>query len=281
MATLAIARMTLREASRRRLLITLAAITLVGVVGCRLVFGRLDTLTNDTGTLLSQADVRNLALQILILVTFTTSFIAAMAAVFTASPAIAGEIESGVALAIVPRPIRRGAIVVGKWLGLALLITAYTAVAAGLDLVALRTGTGFWGPHPVALVAYLAAEGVAIMTLALLLSTRLATMTAGIVAMAAFGLAWTGGVVDNLGISVDNLAIRHIGTLTQLVIPTDGLWRGAVFSMQPAVLAAQPAKPDNPFGVGAPPTGSYLLWVMAWTVAVLVLGVWSFSRREL
>jgi ABC-type transport system involved in multi-copper enzyme maturation permease subunit len=281
MATLAIARMTLREASRRRLLITLAVITLVAVVACRAVFGRLDSLTNDTGARLGQADVRNLALQILILVTFTTSFIAAMAAVFTASPAIAGEIESGVALAIVPRPIRRGAIVAGKWLGLALLTTAYTSVAAGLDLVALRPGTGFWGPHPLALVGYLAAEGVAIMTLALLLSTRLATMTAGIVAMAAFGLAWTGGVVDNLGISVDNLAIRHIGTLTQLLIPTDGLWRGAVFSMQPAVLAAQPAKPDNPFGVGAPPTAAYLLWVMAWTVAVLALGVWSFSRREL
>jgi ABC-type transport system involved in multi-copper enzyme maturation permease subunit len=148
MATLAIARMTLREASRRRLLITLAVITLVAVVACRAVFGRLDSLTNDTGARLGQADVRNLALQILILVTFTTSFIAAMAAVFTASPAIAGEIESGVALAIVPRPIRRGAIVAGKWLGLALLTTAYTSVAAGLDLVALRTGTGFWGRTP-------------------------------------------------------------------------------------------------------------------------------------
>jgi len=46
----------------------------------------------------------------------------AMGSVFVASPAIAGEIESGLALAILPRPIRRSEVVLGKWLGLGALV---------------------------------------------------------------------------------------------------------------------------------------------------------------
>ena len=53
---------------------------------------------------------------------FMFSFVLALGAAFVGAPSIHNDVESGVMLAILPRPVRRSEVVLGKWLGLALLI---------------------------------------------------------------------------------------------------------------------------------------------------------------
>ena len=65
--------------------------------------------------------------QILVLVAFMFSFVLAMTAAFLGAPAIAADVESGVAHAMLARPIRRADLVVGRWLGLAVVVVAYAA----------------------------------------------------------------------------------------------------------------------------------------------------------
>ena len=66
--------------------------------------------------------------QILVLVAFMFSFVLAMTAAFLGAPAIAADVESGVAHAMLARPIRRADLVVGRWLGLSVVVVAYAAV---------------------------------------------------------------------------------------------------------------------------------------------------------
>jgi ABC-type transport system involved in multi-copper enzyme maturation permease subunit len=284
MPVLVIARMTLREALRRRLLVTLAGVTFVGIVLSRLGFGRIGGFTNH-GVPLTQGQVLALASQLLIVVSFVGSFIIAMGGVFAASPSIAGEVESGVLLAILPRPIRRSDVVLGKWLGLAMLVVGYSLAAGLLLLWAVRSGSGYWPPDVPGMLTALSAQGLVIMSLSLFLSTRVGPMAGGVVAVAAFGLAWIGGILGGVGTAVDNSAVRAIGTVTQLVIPTDGLWRGAVFSMEPAaVVAAGTARPEvsaDPFFAASAPTGAFLAWAALWVIGVVAAAIWSFRRREL
>ena len=62
------------------------------------------------------------------------SFVLAMTAAFLGAPAIAADLESGVAQAMLARPIRRADLVVGRWLGLAAVVVAYAvAVRAARD----------------------------------------------------------------------------------------------------------------------------------------------------
>ena len=279
--TLTIARLTILEASRRKLLLALGVLTIVVVVLTSWGFSRLPTMKNVT-----PAEVRLAASQLTILMAFMFSGVLALGSTLVAAPSIASNIESGIALAILPRPIRRGQLLMGKWLGLALLVAVYAAGSGLLELLGIWLGTNYLPPNPIASLAFVAAEGIVLMTLALLLSTRLSPMTGGVIALVLFFVAWIGGIALAIGITFDNDTIKNIGIGSRLLIPTDGLWHGAIFYLEPseflaAARVAVRARAGNPFFADAPLPGIYLAWVVAWLVAVVGLANWSFARRDL
>jgi len=281
MRILTIARLTILEASRRKLLIALAGLTVVVVVLTSWGFSRLPTMKNVTS-----AEVRLAASQLTILVAFMFSGVLALGSTLVAAPSIASDIESGIALAILPRPIRRSEVLMGKWLGLAVLVTLYAGGSGVLELLGIWLGTGYLPPNPVAALAFVAAEGIVLMTLALLLSTRMAPMTGGVIALVLFFVGWIGGIALAIGQVFDNSTIKNIGVGSRLVIPTDGLWHGAIFYLEPADIlsaarAAGRARAGNPFFADAPLSIAYILWVVAWILVVLVAANWSFARRDL
>jgi ABC-type transport system involved in multi-copper enzyme maturation permease subunit len=166
-----IARLALLEALRRRLLWALVGLTLLLVVVTAWAFQRLVEASP-----LSAAETTVAISQLLILVAFMFSFVLAMTAVFVGSPAIAGEVESGEALAILARPIRRADVVLGRWLGFGIVVVAY-AVLAGLgEIGAVGLTTGYLPPQPVLAAGYVALEGLVLLTLAVLLSTCLGSI---------------------------------------------------------------------------------------------------------
>jgi ABC-2 type transport system permease protein len=176
--------------------------------------------------------------------------------------------------------------VIGKWLGLAVLVVLYAGGAGVLELLGIDLTTGYVPPQPVQLIAYVAGEGVILLTLALLVSTRLSGMTGGIIGLAAYFIAWIGGILGGVGTALNNDSLRHAGTVISLLVPTDQLWRGAVFSMEPASIlatarAAGRALAGNPFLVSDPPAFAFLAWTVVWIAGVLALTMWSFRAREI
>ena len=279
-----IARLVIREGARRRLLLALLILTLIVIALTGWGFSRIPTVT-QRGAPLPDAQVKLIASQLLIVTMFMFSFVLAMAAVFVAAPQISGEVESGTALAILSRPIGRAEYVVGKWAGLAALVSIYAGGAAAIELGVVNAVVGYIPPEPLSFIAFAIAEGLVIMTLALLLSTRLSGMVGGVIALVLFGIAWIGGIVGGIGAAFDNATIEHVGTATRLILPTDGLWRGAVYALEPRVTlaAAQgggPATAANPFFASSPAPLAFELYVAGWVALVLGLAVLSFRARE-
>jgi len=273
-----IARLVLREGARRRLLLALLILTLViiGLTGWG--FSRIPTI-NQRGAPLSELQVKLIASQFLILTMFMFSFVLAMAAVFVASPQISGEVEN------LSRPIGRAEYVGGKWIGLAALVAVYAGGAAAVELGVVNAVVGYVPPEPLSFIAFVIAEGLVIMTLALLLSTRLSGMVGGVIALVLFGIAWIGGIVGGIGAAFDNATITHVGTATKLILPTDGLWRGAVYALEPQTLIAAgsqagPASAANPFFATAAAPLAFELYVVGWIALVLGLAIYSFHARE-
>ena len=281
MRVLTIARLTILEASRRKLLLALGVLTVVVIVLTSWGFSRLPTMKGVT-----PAEVRLAASQLTILVAFMFSGVLALGSTLVAAPSISSDIESGIALAILPRPIRRSEVLMGKWLGLAALVTLYAVGSGLLELLGIWLATSYLPPNPLATIAFVAGEGIVLMTLALLLSTRLAPMTGGVIALVLFFVAWIGGIALAIGQAFANDTIINIGVGSRLLIPTDGLWHGAIFYLEPsdvlaAARAAGRARAGNPFFADAPLSPWYLLWVAAWLLGVLALANWSFARRDL
>ena len=147
--------------------------------------------------------------QILILVAFMFSFVLAMTAAFLGAPAIAADLESGVAQAMLARPIRRSDLVVGRWLGLAAVVVAYAFASGLLEIVAIGFVSGYYPPQPFLASGFLAAQAVVLLTFALLLSTRLPAIAAGAICVVLFGLGWMAGVFAGRRPVLRRRAARH------------------------------------------------------------------------
>ncbi len=278
-----IVRITIQEAARRRLLWGLVILTLVTVAVTGWGFERLVTLARARG-------VDELALtiglsQTVILVAFMFSFVLAMTAAFFAAPALASDIESGVAQAVLARPLRRSDFFLGKWLGLSLVIAAYAVLSGLLELIVVRLVTGYAPPDPAAAVAYLVAEAVVLLTLALTLGARLPGIAAGAVVVVVYGLTWVAGVMGAVGAFFNTPGLVEAAETSRILVPIDGLWRGAVFSLEPPIVVAvfqqETRFQGNPFYASQPPSTAFLLWSVLWVAGVLVAGIWLLRRREI
>jgi ABC-type transport system involved in multi-copper enzyme maturation permease subunit len=276
---LTIAALTLREASRRKVLRALAVLTLVLLGLSAWGFSQLVGL--DGG--LTSGEGRFVASFVLNLVMFGLSLIAALGTAFLAGPTLSGEIESGAALSMMARPVRRSAVLVGKWLGLVAFGSGFVVVAGLAQFAVVKVIVGYWPPDPLQGLAMLALQTTVLLTLGLLLSTLISPMASGIVAVGLFGSTWIAGVVGGVGSSLQNEAVTAVGSVSRVLLPTDGLWRGAMASFQdPGALAEiGPGGEAFPFLSLAGPTPAYLAWCVLWIALVLGLAGLSFQRRDL
>ncbi len=282
MIVLTIARLTLLEALRRKVVWALAVLTVALLALSGWGFARLPGLHTSVGTVTS-GQARLIAAELLNLVMFTVSLIVALGTAFLAGPTLSGELESGVALAVFARPVRRTSILVGKWLGLATFALGYVALAGAGEFAIVWATVGYTPDRPVTALAFLAAEAVVLLTLALLLSSVLSPLASGVLAVGLFGATWVAGVVGGVGTAISNDSVARIGTVSRIVLPTDGLWHGAMHALMGPPLAGQfgDAAVADPFIGLSGLTGAYLVWTVVWVVLVLGVGVVTFSRRDL
>jgi ABC-2 type transport system permease protein len=125
-----------------------------------------------------------------------------------------------------------------------------------------------------------------LLSLGLLLSTRLSGITGGVIALVAWLMGWIAGIVGNIGTGLQNQAVENVGTISHLLLPSDGLWRGAIYAMEPdAILTTLRTGGTfaraSPFSAVDPPPVPYLAWVVVWFGLMLALSVWSFRTREI
>lgn len=284
-AILIIARLTVAETARRRILAVLFALTVVSVALTTWGIERLVTLARDGGT--PDLEIVVGVSQVQILVAFMFSFVLAMTAAFLGAPAIAADLESGVAHAMLARPIRRADLIVGRWLGLVVVIAAYAASSGLLEIAAVRLVSGYTPPQPLLAVVFLAAQAVVLLTFAMLLSTRLPAIAGGAICVVLFGLGWMAGVFAGIGRFFDAGPLVAAAEASRWLLPSDGLWRGTIYSLEPQLVVAGAisgvgeAADANPFFASAPPPATFLAWSVAWIVVVLVLAVVSLRRRDL
>jgi ABC-type transport system involved in multi-copper enzyme maturation permease subunit len=279
-----IARLTLREITRRRILWVLGLLSIASVALVGWGVHRMVGLSRDRDINAYELEVA--VSQILILIAFMFSFVLAMSAAFLAAPAIASDVETGTVLAMLARPMHRADLVVGRWLGLAIVVAAYAVFSGVLAIGVVRLVSDYSPPSTIVALVFLAFQAVAVMTIALALGTRLPGIAAGAVTVVLFGLAWFTGVLGSLSHAFGVQALAGLGDAMRFLFPTDGLWRGVIYGLEPSqvVIATQlggRVAQSNPFFADQPPSTLFIVWCVAWIGLVLALGAWLFRRREL
>jgi ABC-type transport system involved in multi-copper enzyme maturation permease subunit len=284
-AVMVIAALTLREVLRRRLLWVLLGLSVASVVFVGWAVTQLVAHARDSG--MDDARIMLGVSQVLVIIAFMFSFVLAMSGAFLAAPAIATDVESGTALAMLARPISRADLVLGRWVGLSLVVGGYAVASSMLAIAVVALVSGYVPPEPGVAVVCLVGQAVLTLTLALALGTRLPSMTSGAIAVACFGAAWLGGFLASVAGLLRAQAIVPTLDIVRFLFPTDLLWRGVIHGLEPPVVQLLARGVDasrfayDPFFALQPIPVEAALWAVAWMVLVLGAGVLAFGRREL
>src|SRR5690606_10893788 len=135
-----IARLTIREAQRRRLLwvALFMGVAFLLLFGIAVHFIRLDIERQVN----SPEDLTFVSIFLLTAGLYAVNLLTNVVAVVVSVATISGEIESHTIDAIVTKPLPRWQVVVGKWLGYAVLVLLYLAFLVGglMLIVYLRSG---------------------------------------------------------------------------------------------------------------------------------------------
>jgi ABC-type transport system involved in multi-copper enzyme maturation permease subunit len=277
---LTIAKLTIGEAARRRVLWVLTALAALAVALTAWGVSALVGTAHANGT--SDVQIRIGVAGILIFIAFMFGFVLVMTAAFFGSPAIAAELESGVAQAMLARPLRRSSYLLGRWLGLAVVIGAYSVACGSLAIVAVGLVSGYFPPDPIRPVLYLAGQAIVLLSLTILLSTRLPPIAGGAIAVVAYGLAWMAGVLAKVGLAFGTSSLVTVGDTIRVLLPTDALWQGVAYGLAPPLSTVDLERlADSPFFTNAPPSVAIVAWSVIWVVVVLGLAINQLRRREL
>jgi ABC-type transport system involved in multi-copper enzyme maturation permease subunit len=273
-AILAIAHLTWLEARRRR--VVLAA--LICGLGFQVVFAALLYMTPMGGDPVQDllTTIRLQAFSLLGL--YAVNFLVAAFAVMLPVDTLSGEIASGVMQTLAAKPVRRMDILLGKWLVYWVMLAGYILLMT-LGVVGIMwLLRGFTQGNLPAAMGLMLLEASVLLSITFAGGARLSTVTNGIVAFAFFALAFIGGWIEQIGVMVGSPASRYIGTAISLVVPTDALWRLAMYVLQPVAIAQRQL---GPFSSGSVPSLAMVWWAVAYTLGVFALAARWFQRRPL
>ncbi len=282
MKALVIARLTFREALRKRMIWGVLLLSLVfvglyfwGFTQVREEFMR-DVRQSRPGQILNFELVATIMVG---LGFYTVNFLAGVMSIFAAVGTVAGEIETGTFQAIVPKPLARWELIVGKFLGFAAMIAGYIALMAAAVLVTARLVADYTPANYVGATALVILVSLILLALTVLGSTLLQTMANGVVVFMLYGGALLGGLLEQLGGILQIRSLINVGIVTSLILPSDVIWRLASSLLQPN----DSLRLDSPIPIAAanPPSAAMVNYAVAYVIALVGLAVLSFRRRDL
>ncbi|RIH89241.1 ABC-2 family transporter protein [Calidithermus terrae] len=283
---LKVARFTLREVARKRLLFALALLTVLFLAfffyGVYLQEQAFERRAREAG--LERFPQAEFAWMFVVLMgLYMVNFLGSLVSVFSGVGSLSGELEAGTLHTVLTKPISRAEVVLGKWLGMSLLAFAYMALTGGGLLLGTWLMVGYLPPEPLAALGLMGLNAVLLLTLTLLGSSFLPTLTNGIGQVVLYGMGWTGGILGFIAQFTNTPLLERLSKASTWAIPTDALWRFASYYLQSPELL-QLSRQDaegNPFAGNRPADPLFLLWVGAYIVAALALAVWIFRKRDL
>ena len=272
-----ITHLTLHEALRRRILTAglIVAAAFLALYGAGLYFIHSEMAQRGTITALE----RRITFNILTLAgLYAAHMLVVMIAVLLPVDTLSGEIASGVIQTVAAKPIRRGDIVLGKWLGHWLVMTGYLVLLAGGVLAITRIIVHFTPPRIEQGLPLLLLGATVLLTLSITGGAKLSTITNGMVVFGLFGLASVGNLVEQIGTLADNTAARTVGTVASLIMPSESMWTLASSRMQPTILRELGNSPFSPLSV---PSSAMLWWAGGYILVTLAFGLRAFQKRPL
>ena len=272
-----IAAATLHESLRRRIL--LAAVGFGAVFVILFGFGFAAVRREILGADGPPSPLQPVMLNFFIMAgLYAVNFLTVLTAACLPVDTMSGEIASGVMQTVAAKPISRATIVLGKWLGHAIVLLGYLALIAGGLLLVARALGGVSPPNLHVGLPLLALEGLIMLTLSIALGTRVSTIANAVTCIGLYGLAFLGGWFEQIGTMLGTPGAGDVGVVASLVFPAESMWQLAAHHMQPPLARELHLTPFSGANVASPLMVAY---AVGYVLVLGALAVRWFSRRAL
>ena len=278
-----IARLTFREAIRRRImlagLVLGIAFVILYSIGTHFIFEQIaessaERMPSQMAANIVNAEATN---TFMMMGLYAATFLSIAMAALLGADTLAGEINSGTVQTIATKPIRRSDIVLGKWLGFAGLLGLYVLLLCGGIFLSVFLRTGYTPQNLLTGLGLIYMESILIMTITLMLSSAFPALATGGIVFGLYGLAFIGGWVEQFGAVLQNPTAIKVGIITSLIIPSESLWKRAAFEMQAPITGSF----GSPFTTTSVPSPLMMGYTFLYLVLVLFIAVRIFQKRDL
>ncbi len=275
--TLVIARLTFREAARRKILLAAVALGIIFLVVYAIGFYYVnkDLSTSGNAGLIERSEIRNFFMMAGL---YVVNFLCVMMAVLTSVDTLSGEIASGTIHTLVAKPVQRWEIVVGKALGFSGMLTLYVLLMGGGVVAIVYLLGGYQAPNVLRGLSLMWLNVILLLSVSLLGGATLSTLANGVLVFGMYGIAFLGGWIEQVGSLVQNQTAVNIGIISSLIIPSEAIWRRAAYEMQSPLVQALGF---SPFSSGSVPSLFMIAYAIVYAAIALLLAIRQFRRRDL
>lgn len=278
MSTLVIARLTFREAGRRKILLAALVLGLLYllVYGIGFYYVNQETTSSSMGPgIIELNQIRNFLFMAGL---YVVNFLTVMMAVLTSVDTLSGEIASGTIHTLVSKPMQRWEVVLGKWLGFVGMLTLYLLLMAGGTIALVYAISGYMAPHVLRGLVFLWLNAVLLLGVSLAGGAVLSTLANGVLVFGLYGISFVGGWIEQIGSFIQNQTAVNVGIISSLIIPSEALWKRAAFEMQSPLVSALGF---SPFTASSTPSQVMVFYGVAYAVFALLLAIRLFHGRDL
>ncbi|KGP92175.1 hypothetical protein N780_00980 [Pontibacillus chungwhensis BH030062] len=283
-----IAKLTFKEIVSKRIFLITMIMTAVFLIlyGVAIHYAVKDWESFGASTVDQMMQQQLFSSQLLSIGLYFSSFIVALLTILSSVSAIASEIESHQIDTWLMRPITRTQFLLGKVIGLGGLLITYAALLFA-GIIMLHQGIGgevvsldFSISQIASALATYMLQPLVLVTLGVMLSSRMTSLNAGIVLIILYGSAFIGGFVEQIGTIMEKGALVNIGIISSLIFPVDAMYRKmTVFLFETA---------DNPvslaqqgmFASASAPNNVMILYTIMYGCVALVLAITLFRKRD-
>jgi Cu-processing system permease protein len=272
-----------REAVRRRVFAVVLVLTAVFLflfwLAVHYVFTRLSTVTPPADI---HVDVRTFAGAFLLgLAMFATLFLGVVLAVFLTLGVVSGDAERGLLQPLVVRPVGRSTLLLSRFLGAAVVCTAYVLAVYGIALAIIDAVGGWTPPSPAVPGLELAGGVLIVIALSLLGSVFLSSTANGIAVFMLFGAGLVAGLLGSVGQALGSTTIKHASRDVAWALPFEALYQDGLRLISSSDTGVAFLLQLGPFGGAFVHGWGIRVWAVAYLCGTLGLALLLFRRRDL
>ncbi|ADU26134.1 ABC transporter permease [Ethanoligenens harbinense] len=217
-----------------------------------------------------------------------SSMIMCLLTIVLGAGAVSSELETGMIHAMLSRPLGRAEYILGKFFGLAILISAY---ATGLMAAILIIGRAYSLDTIIALsfpqivqswLIYICVP-LAVLCVTLYGSISLKTVPNGLLMIFVYILGNIGGIVEMIGNYINSKVINSVGILISLISPFHTLYASAERVLLPSSgIAGELVRGAGGLtGSGQPASVVMYLYIAFYAIGFLLISIRKFRKLDI